>query len=105
MMNSLQNQMTQFEKNFWKIFKEELKKEYNINIDSNLQLENSLNFNNSDFLNAIMNVLYKQTTPGKKVLYKILSDYLPKELNFEKIVTFDEFSSLIDHIIDILVNN
>lgn len=52
-----------------------------------------------------MDVLYKQTTPMKKVLYKILSNYLPKELNFEKIVTFDEFSSLIDHIIDILVNN
>lgn len=104
-MNSLQSQMTQFEKNFWNELKKELKKEYNIDIDSNLQLENSLNFNNGDFLNALMDVLYKQTTPMKKVLYKILSNYLPKELNFEKIVTFDEFSSLIDHIIDILVNN
>lgn len=104
-MNSLQSQMTQFEENFWNELKKELKKEYNIDIDSNLQLENSLNFNNGDFLNALMDVLYKQTTPMKKVLYKILSNYLPKELNFEKIVTFDEFSSLIDHIIDILVNN
>lgn len=104
-MNSLQSQMTQFEENFWNELKKELKKEYNIDIDSNLQLENSLNFNNSNFLNALMDVLYKQTTPMKKVLYKILSNYLPKELNFEKIVTFDEFSSLIDHIIDILVNN
>ena len=104
-MNSLQSQMTQFEENFWNELKKELKKEYNIDIDSNLQLENSLNFNNGDFLNALTDVLYKQTTPMKKVLYKILSNYLPKELNFEKIVTFDEFSSLIDHIIDILVNN
>lgn len=35
-MNSLQSQMTQFEKNFWNELKKELKKEYNIDIDSNL---------------------------------------------------------------------
>lgn len=97
--------ITQFEEKFWSELRKELKTNYNIDITDALADENSLTFNNNNFLSALMGVLYQQTEPVKKALYTVLCSCLPKELRFEYFVSFDEFSKLIDNVINILINN
>ena len=104
-MTNLKNQITEFEQNFWLLLKQELKNTYNIDITEKIEEENSLNFGNNNFLNALLGVLYQQTTPVKKALYTVLCQIIPKELKFQELVSFNEFSELIDHIIEILVKN
>lgn len=100
------NRITDFEVKFFNLLKTELKNQYNIDVTVDLQEENGISdiFGNN-ITNAILQVLYQQTQPAKKVLYNILKDFIPKELKFEQIVTFEEFSSLIDHILQILIQN
>ena len=71
-MTNLKNQTTEFEQNFWLLLKQELKNTYNIDITEKIEKENSINFGNNNFLNALLGVLYQQTTPVKKALYTVL---------------------------------
>ena len=51
--------ITQFEEKFWSELRKELKTNYNIDITDALADENSLTFNNNNFLSALMGVLYQ----------------------------------------------
>lgn len=104
-MNKM-NRITDFELKFFNLLKNELKTQYNIDVAIDLQEENGItDIFGDNITNAILQVLYQQTQPAKKILYNILKEFIPKELRFEQIVTFEEFSSLIDHILQILVQN
>ena len=87
------------------MLKDGLKEQYNIDVSIDLAREEENSIFGDNITNAILQILYQQTKPAKKVLYNIIKEFIPKEFRFEQVVTYEEFSSLIDHILTILIQN
>lgn len=101
----MNSKLTSFELKFFQMLKDSLKEQYNIDVSIDLTREEENSIFGDNITNAILQILYQQTEPAKKVLYNIIKEFIPKEFRFEQVVTYEEFSSLIDHILTILIQN